>query len=271
VPDLKLPGARTGIAYVWAMFLGPPLLLVAGVILLGLGFWRHVGSVAAIGAIGIVASLVLPRMQGAFEIGPSGIKGDLENEVFREVIEKARASGLDAERALELGFDAERALPPWSAAATSREQLLGLFRAVGSARTPRPMTLADMLATGIVQESVRLESDTATIVERVAKEKRWQVKRHARVESAADESSYRIFDFVITTRKGLIFIDSANFRSPENLSNIVASVGEALQDQKNLLAAFLVVPNVKFSAYVPENLQVVPVGDLERQLREIQA
>jgi hypothetical protein len=45
------------------------LLLAAGVVLLVMGFWRHVDSVAAIGAIGIVASLVLPPMQGAFEIG----------------------------------------------------------------------------------------------------------------------------------------------------------------------------------------------------------
>lgn len=49
--------------------LGPVLLLAAGVVLLVMGFWRHVDSVAAIGAIGIVASLVLPPMQGAFEIG----------------------------------------------------------------------------------------------------------------------------------------------------------------------------------------------------------
>jgi hypothetical protein len=40
-----------------------------------MGFWRHVDSVARIGAIGIIASLALPPMQGAFEIGP-GIKGD---------------------------------------------------------------------------------------------------------------------------------------------------------------------------------------------------
>jgi uncharacterized membrane protein len=49
--------------------LGPVLLLAAGVVLLVMGFWRRVDSVAAIGAIGIVASLVLPPMQGAFEIG----------------------------------------------------------------------------------------------------------------------------------------------------------------------------------------------------------
>jgi hypothetical protein len=55
--------------------LGPMLLLAGGVVLLVMGFWRHVDSVAAIGAVGIVASLILPRMQGAFKIGSGGIEG----------------------------------------------------------------------------------------------------------------------------------------------------------------------------------------------------
>ena len=50
-------------------------------------------------------------MQGAFEIGLAGIKGDLENEVYREVIEKARESGLGAERAIELAADATTNVP----------------------------------------------------------------------------------------------------------------------------------------------------------------
>jgi uncharacterized membrane protein len=45
---------------------------MAGVPLLVMGFVRHVDSVAAIDAIGIVASLLVPRMQGAFKIGPGG-------------------------------------------------------------------------------------------------------------------------------------------------------------------------------------------------------
>jgi hypothetical protein len=54
--------------------------------LLVMGFVRHVDSVAAIDAIGIVASLLVPRMQGAFKIGPGGIEGDLEKDVYRGVI-----------------------------------------------------------------------------------------------------------------------------------------------------------------------------------------
>jgi hypothetical protein len=59
---------------------------MAGVPLLVMGFVRHVDSVAAIDAIGIVASLLVPRMQGAFKIGPGGIEGDLEKDVYRGVI-----------------------------------------------------------------------------------------------------------------------------------------------------------------------------------------
>jgi hypothetical protein len=131
VPNLKLPGARTGFAYLWAIALGPVLLLATGVALLVMGFIRHVDSVAAIGAVALVASLLLPRMQGAFKIGPGGIEGDLENEFFREVIRQARESGQDAESALELGFDAERALPP--PAATSMH-LWELVRTTGASR-----------------------------------------------------------------------------------------------------------------------------------------
>ena len=40
---------------------------------------------------------------------------------------------------------------------------------------------------------------------------------------------------------------------------------DALHDQKNLLAAFLVLPNTRAaSSREPEYLQIVPVGDLER-------
>jgi hypothetical protein len=246
VPNLKLPGARTGFAYLWAIALGPVLLLATGVALLVMGFIRHVDSVAAIGAVAIVASLLLPRMQGAFKIGPGGIEGDLENEFFREVIRQARESGQDAESALELGFDAERALPP--PAATSMH-LWELVRTTGASRgaVRRWSPIAEALASEVVQESVRLGRDTATIVERVAQEKRWQVKRNVRVQSAAGGSAYRIFDFVITTRKGLIFVDSAIARQPEGLATIVASVGETLRDQENLL--------------VPARLHATPLKD----------
>jgi hypothetical protein len=56
MPSLKLPGARTGVVYVWAMFLGPVLLLIAGVTFLAMGLWLDVDRVAAIGAIGMKTS-----------------------------------------------------------------------------------------------------------------------------------------------------------------------------------------------------------------------
>jgi hypothetical protein len=49
MPGPKLPGARTGFAYIWAIALGPMFLFVAGVALLILGFSLDVDSVALIG------------------------------------------------------------------------------------------------------------------------------------------------------------------------------------------------------------------------------
>ena len=141
--------------------------------------------------------------------------------------------------------------------------------AVGPARwwAPTRTTIADLLAAGIVDTSLRLQQDAGTIVDRVAKEKHWQVKRQVRVE-APDGQSYRIFDFVITTRKGLIFVETVILKQPDIVSRTIASIDQTLRDQ-NVLAAFVVGPDVGFYAYVPENLKVVPIGDLERRLREL--
>ena len=118
-------------------------------------------------------------------------------------------------------------------------------------------------------ESVRLEGECAEIVKRVADEKGWSVAHQVRVTPAQGEAFSRVFDFVITTPKGEIFIESVNFRTPEALSEIVAAVTNALRDQK-FLAAFLVVPSTKSAAaYGPENVDIIPIGDLERRLREI--
>jgi hypothetical protein len=75
---------------------------------------------------------------------------------------------------------------------------------------------------------------------------------------------------VITTRKGLIYIEALTLRQPRSLANRLAEISGALQDAE-FSAAFVVMPNVPFTTYLPENVDVVPIGDLERRLRELPA
>jgi hypothetical protein len=280
MPRLGPPGARFGLAYLWAIVLSPMLLQTASVVLLAMGFWRHVDSVAAIGAIGVVASLILPRMEGAFEIGPAGIKGGLESEFFRAIVGKALELGEGAERAIELATDA--AGPPTATQSTSetaevRWWLPPRGSRPGSVDRLWPSTLAatrarvaDLLADQVVGESVRLGGDTAAIVDRVANEREWRVNRNVRMPLADDDVGYRIFDFVIETRKGTIFIETVNFRRPEGLSGPLTYIDAALHGRE-FLAAFVVVPDRKFAIREHPNVEVVPVGDLERRLRELSA
>jgi hypothetical protein len=128
--------------------------------------------------------------------------------------------------------------------------------------------LVDTLTSQFIGESVRLERQCAEIVERVAGEEGWEVRRD--VHRVTEGKTY-VFDFVITIESGSdpIFIETANFRGPQALSDKVAAISAALPDER-LLAAFLVIPNTQpAAAYVPEKLAIVPVGDLERKLREI--
>lgn len=262
MPGLQLPGARIGFAYIWAIVLSPALLFAAGVALLALGFWRDAESVAAIGAIGIVASLILPRMQGAFEIGPGGIKGALEDVIFRGVLEKALQNGVGAERAIELasgasGSPGHQLLPPTSSLRQGADPLV-------ATRERLVTTLVDQY----VGESVRLEREARAIVERVAGEKGWAVREDVR--RIGPGGTYT-FDFVLTTEAAPVLLEAVNFRSQDVLNERVAEFVRAIQDH-NFLAAFVVVPNNKAAAaYVPENVQIVPIGDLERKLREQEA
>jgi hypothetical protein len=268
MPSLKPPGARFGLAYLWAIVLSPMLLLAAEAILLGLGFWRHVDSVAAIGAIGIVASLILPRMEGAFEIGPAGIKGGLESEFFRAVIGKALEVGEEPEGAIEMAIDAVPPAGGWLASQASAAVVVDPPWST-HVRATRAR-VADLLADQVVGESVRLQNDTAAIVDRVANERKWRVNRNVRMPLAGDEVGYRILDFVIETPKGTVFIETVNFRTPDGLSGPLSHIDAALRGHE-FLATLVVVPTRKFAIREHPNVDVVPVGDLERRLREIPA
>ena len=66
---LPPPGVGAARGYAW-LLTGPVLLLVAGIVLTAVGLAYDSEGVATIGPLGIVASLILPRMKGPFEVRP---------------------------------------------------------------------------------------------------------------------------------------------------------------------------------------------------------
>jgi hypothetical protein len=272
MPTVTLPGQRTGVAYIWLIVLSPILLLLFSLALLAIGLWRDVDSVAVIGAVGVVASLILPRMQGTVEIGPGGVKGDLEGEIFREVILKGLEQGLPAEDTLELAADASVAGPrafrddeaalrfwgdvtPWTSTSAS------WFRSGRS-------EIARQLGSAMVAQSVVLDRDTGAIVERVAQKKKWSVGREVRVE-AMEGRGYRIFDFVITTRKGPIFIETGVF-SRRTLVERARAIASFLRGRE-VLATLMVVPDGTNADHPDPDVHVVEISRLEGLLSELPA
>jgi hypothetical protein len=91
-------------------------------------------------------------------------------------------------------------------------------------------------------------------------------------QEAVDALSWQIVWRCRQKRHPALEGEDCIFLTVRHVQRLVAAVDAALHDQKNLLAAFLVLPNTRAaSSREPEYLQIVPVGDLERKPREIPA
>jgi len=113
----------------------PVLLLAAAITLTVIGLVANSEGVATIGAIGIVAALVLPRMKGPLEIGPSGVKGGTVDEFFDYAWRQGVESGLDPDEAREVARAArEVALNAVSPARPCRVALARRRRTPGTSR-----------------------------------------------------------------------------------------------------------------------------------------
>ena len=67
-------------SYRWPLSYGPWALGVIGLILIGVGLFADRPGEVALAAIGfgaamVIAGVLLPRMHGQLELGPSGVKG----------------------------------------------------------------------------------------------------------------------------------------------------------------------------------------------------
>jgi hypothetical protein len=70
-------------SYRWLLLYGPWALAVLGVVLIGVGLFANRPGEVALAAIGFgaamfIAGVLLPRMRGPLELGPSGVKGAVE-------------------------------------------------------------------------------------------------------------------------------------------------------------------------------------------------
>jgi hypothetical protein len=233
-------------------------------------------------------------MQGAFEIGPGGLKGDVEGDLFRGIIQKGLESGMPVDEAVELAAGATGptapALRSGPTGARGPTGATGATMPTGTTGARDPTSewliwnaewaprsleatrqrLIDHMTTQIVGQQVLLDRDVSAIVERVAAEKKWGVQGGARIQREGRGSSRSwTFDYVLDTAEGPIVLETAILQTPESIvakSNAVASTVRELHP----LAAFIVVPNGGVSGHPKGEgeVEIIEVGRLEQRLRE---
>jgi len=214
-----------------------------------------------VGAIGVVAALLLPRLEGQFEFGPGGLKGTLNSEVVKDVLSEARQQGLPAEKTLELVEEAAGApmgswlplelavmAPPLAAVAAP---LIGQ-----AARAAREW----------VEKVRRLGEECTRVVARVAEERGWQLRKEVPFASAGQRES---IDFVLNTETGPVLIETSVLNSPESLA-AKASVMAAASAGLNARAALVVMPDdVSITASPHPQVELVEIRRLEERLRAL--
>jgi hypothetical protein len=82
-PELPFDYRAFRRSYRWLLLYGPWALAVLGVTLIGIGLFANRPGEVALAAIGFgaamfIAGVLLPRMRGPVELGPSGVKGAIE-------------------------------------------------------------------------------------------------------------------------------------------------------------------------------------------------
>jgi len=82
-PELPLGYQELRRSYRWPLSYGPWALGIVGLILIGVGLFADRPGEIALAAIGfgagmVIAGVLLPRMHGQLELGPSGVKGAVQ-------------------------------------------------------------------------------------------------------------------------------------------------------------------------------------------------
>ena len=261
---LQAPGLRTARLYVWLVLLAPVFLFTAGAALLVIGLWQESGAVAGIGAGAVVGGLVLPRLHGAFEFGPGGVKGSQMDGFLSQLIAEGSRQGLPAEDTLDLATEAsesQRALTTelaWPEAAVSQ----------GLAETRR--RVVSQIARNFAAEAMALERRATEILRRVAERRGWELQEEVRVRMPVAEGveAQRTVDFVIATLEGPVVVEAAVLRVPTTVARRSAWINEARQ-ALNARLALIVVPEGDVVGQPTPNVEIVAIDQLEARLEQL--
>jgi hypothetical protein len=211
----------------------------------------------------------------AVVVGPNGSGKSNVSDALRWA---ALESGLPPEDALELASGATGATgqpgptgatgpgPPDETGSGGPTGATGALAAAAGAGSARRHLLVQTLADQAVGRGVRLEQETAAIIDRVAAERGWEIERGVQLDRTG---GYQKVDFVLTAPTGRIFIETAVSPTPGFLLNKAQVLAGALTHLEHL-AAFVVVPDKTAHIQPPPGVEVVEIGDLERKLRDLE-
>ena len=250
-PWLPAPGANSALAYLWLIFLGPILLLAAGIVLTVVGLSQESAGVATIGAIGIVASLILPRMKGLFKLGPGGIEGEFRDELLDEIMRQAMARGLPQSEAQQVAQTARDELspePPFITPPAGED----LTRRVWST-----------YAATFVDHALDHQRAVLEVARRVAEQRGWRI-----AEEPPELGLYGRVDMAMETNDGLVLIEANNLTSWGGNGFIMLRWALAAAKQAlGARAAFIVLPDrAVLESGELEGVEIAKLSELEDAL-----
>jgi hypothetical protein len=201
---------------------------VAAATLTVLGLIYESEGVATIGALGIVASLVLPRMKGVFEFGPGGFKGATWDDYFEEVLKQGAERGLTPSEAAEVAT-AELEAPS--------DSLVGMISEI---RDQLAHAVFAQVATARVDEAVEHEAEVRRTIESALEyNSTWRL----RTDVGPPPQATLNLDYVLDTGKGLVLIETLFAKQFGNTVHLKSYALARAKDALGADRAFLVVPN----------------------------
>jgi hypothetical protein len=262
------PWERSGQMYVFLLLWGPVLLLAASIGLTVLGLWQESDGVATIGALGVVASLILPRIKGTFKFGPGGFEGGSWDEFFEDVVRRAKDRGLPDDRARELAEVVTQELaeqsalppPPWGSYPDAAERV---------ARQSFERAVWGKFIEYRVEDAVMFQADIAICLNEVADERGWGPVWEGEVRFD-DEATARQVDFVLETPDGDVLIEASDIkRAGIGLHMLRHKLGET-KSRVNARAAIVVIPDDADPGLITksefEGVLLVRLGELREAL-----
>jgi len=256
----------------WFALHGPVLLWLSGSAMVGLGLWQSSQTLTAFGAVAVIAGILLPRLEGAFELGVQGIKGSLSTEFLGQVALSGARRGLGPAKVEELLDQAQEEL-----AAGAVQLIEG--QAEPPSRTPSPpaigaasQRMATELADRFVENAVQFEEEVHRSLLQISEPRSWAVER----EPESMVSSPRRADFLVEGNGRRVLVDAYFTRNPRAFERPSGRFATHLYREHAMLhdydasAALVVVPSgsTVIEDAVPK-VKVTTLRELPTKLVEI--